>query len=215
MSLIMLSLDNKLISNVMQTRVNDDFSWTGNNYLSIFLLIVYRELSKLKWTIPRRICPKSLNMQRNAFSLVTDVCWCTVALKSTWLKCSRAANKPKKNRPFLSLSFENQTNQTGRWTQFYKNDTIFSYSWDWQCRDRCSVGSSILGLPLISQTTTNWVSGGCILADHAMLSPYYHKCSKSVDPAKRLETRFWAQIQLAREWDYNLEDTFALRTSYI
>jgi len=62
---------------------------------------------------------------------------------------------------------------------------LSSYSWDWQCQDRCTVAPVILGLPQMPQSGANWVSGGCIMADHAMLSPYYHKCSQAVDPAKR------------------------------
>ena len=60
-----------------------------------------------------------------------------------------------------------------------------SYDWSWQCQNRCAVSKIVMGLPQSNQATPNWVSGGCILADHAMLPPYYHSCSSYVDPNKR------------------------------
>jgi hypothetical protein len=43
-----------------------------------------------------------------------------------------------------------------------------------------------MGLPQLSQTANNWIGGGCILADHAMLAPFNHNCSAFVDPDRRL-----------------------------
>jgi hypothetical protein len=46
--------------------------------------------------------------------------------------------------------------------------------------------STLMGLPQLSQTANNWIGGGCILADHAMLAPFNHNCSAFVDPDRRL-----------------------------
>jgi hypothetical protein len=61
--------------------------------------------------------------------------------------------------------------------------------WNWQCQAKCAASQTIQQLPFTYQGYPNWVGGGCILANYAMLWPFYHPCSGYVDEFKRFTVK--------------------------
>ena len=84
---------------------------------------------------------------------------------------------------FASTTTNNEKlNEMQTWPNSY---FFYSYDWSWQCLDKCSIPKAIFSLTHTNQDSPNWISGGCYLADHAMLYPHYHNCSSFVDPGHR------------------------------